>query len=48
MIVNIEGRLGQWQRELENYTVGLVIALIQSERAKRLARRNLQQGPGSS
>jgi hypothetical protein len=47
MNVNIEGRLGSWQRELENYTVGLVIAVIQSGRAKRLERRKLQQGaPG--
>lgn len=43
MNVNIEGKLGKWQRELENYTVGLVIAVIQSGRAKRLERRKLQQ-----
>jgi len=46
MLINVEGAIGRWQRELGNYTVGLVIALIQLERAKRYERRVEQSASG--
>jgi hypothetical protein len=40
MLIEMVGRLESWQRVVENYTVGLMIVVIQLERAKREARRS--------